>query len=1794
MNTDFDDEWANELDKVFDVKGELDAAFQEEREEREKQFAKESGASTYTSSQVKQSLEDEKVDSLRRERKKHLRALTNKADAEIIAYCIEQRLPKVEMMLLLKHFGISLPDEIAKHFPRVGSKKGKQNAKPKAEMPKKHYTPPIWRIPEINSRRIQRPSYFGLEHFRAWVHGEATFFRKKITKANEVVTGNAATQTLYYMRTRPHRDVALRLLMSASVFVTTYADSKWEAPPVFASDFLAQPVLHLGDRSFVGGVAPKELTPHEVKIFEIFFKTDAVTRAQVQRNFLNRFPRPEAAVVRAEKSPDYDVIVVTQKDPAMFPPVPVLVRQTAAVQALVKPPRDVVEFLDRPSFLPFDVRPVIWTKKKKQEKGKWPRVVGNVKLHGNVFVKQGVVYGEQVVLQALKKYEQPIVSFGTLFTTIILAETWAERLRLLAVFVTSNKVVYKKFKHFITELPELVLQGETKEDPWFNRFWTVLVSSGVISFFEGSKIAMGEYLIEPILSFVGKFKFSLEKAVCIKLADQVISVFAECIRRIKACIDQRSMSPLWGPEWDPVIWCRYARAYMAHYGILAVTGQSRPDDLNELKKLRELGEVPEWWTVPVVGKVYIERLEEHFSAAGKLLGYFRESSSVSAEIRRVRQLLEKYIETQRVSVYAASERMVPFFMMMYSAPGTGKTVLEQDIRMGIASLFGYDKSSQGKYDWVVGANFQTGLTHMSWAVVADDVDHGIAPPMAGTHTHIQTLTLLVNNKPYEVEQAGVETKGKIFASPSYVAYITNFPDGLVVSNTREPEAFWRRVDVYVRVAVKPEYAKSGSGKLDPLKAATAETHRVHDLYVSFYDAAANVGKKDKTVVPLSAEVKMDLPEFMIMVKEIYTAKLKRQFELLKSHSLSEQTCPNCGLAVLRECGCKPVLQGAAPSAPIVMELEEESDDDVPPPVDCCRRFRDDAVEMQRAVKKDFPLKKIALLTGAVAIMGIAYNVMEKSRAVLQGRVGNATGLVPETWLRAEQKNVPGLPTQHVTWTVEELIASVRKSIVTIKGPHTTVRAVCLGQGVFVTTTHVFIPKIVKESRWDDVVDEAHCKITYEGAVHNARFDKINMRVLPSNKELCLVHFPEMGGVFSVATRIPQVIDSSVGSFDELTYVYPDGLVTAKKNSMMTYGSDSATVVSSSVSSQDGDCGTPVLGKIGDYWKVVGIHFAGIESQLAPASFAALISHRELNALAMQVSTRLHGLYTPAKMYNLQHVFDVGQYPVMSEVLAAISHHDAVVFPYGTINPPLSRVTPRTKLKETLFKEDFQDVIDEWCGEKDYWRFPNFRGSMVDEKWVSPYTNAFAAQNRCLPDHKYMWTALACYFNGADKLDRNGYATLSEEEVLSGVPGSVISRVDEKTSVGPPYNRKKFQYMSVETGESYMDERLWEMVDEIEECIKNGIVVQPVSVCTLKDEPVKRGKFPRVFNCLPFSFNFVLKKHLAPIVAFMRANWQFFEGTVGINMTSSQSNKIIHQLEAVGGAFGDFDAVAMDKAFDGIGYWFLVLFFTGVARLLGLDADATFYLLMSVKNTVYSMKNDMFSWWWNPSGCIITVELNGVRISLCTRYIYYSERGECLTTDQIRKYQVGFLQDPVFRGDFDFSFRRRVALVTYGDDNLRKGHVAERELLRWRDELGITMTDSNKESVPRPKTVEEIEYLKRTFVFDQAFNGYKTPISKKSMARMLQFKKYSTLSDVDHAAIVLTEVLREAVYHGSEFYDRLLERVALVARKYGLEDNPYYRVYDFAHWIRVAQTTGFAAWVPPERHVAAVDQVLFFD
>lgn len=396
--------------------------------------------------------------------------------------------------------------------------------------------------------------------------------------------------------------------------------------------------------------------------------------------------------------------------------------------------------------------------------------------------------------------------------------------------------------------------------------------------------------------------------------------------------------------------------------------------------------------------------------------------------------------------------------------------------------------------------------------------------------------------------------------------------------------------------------------------------------------------------------------------------------------------------------------------------------------------------------------------------------------------------------------------------------------------------------------------------------------------------------------------------------------------------------------------------------------------------------------------------------------------------------------------------------------------------------------------------------------------------------------------------------ISERAALNGLPGvKYIDRMNLSSSMGHPWNSPKNNYLvhhgPVDKWDDLVDftPEIHARVDAMHERYRRGERCMAIFRMHQKDEVISLAKVEaqktRLFSGGNFPLALLMRQYFLGLVRCIQKNKFVFEAAPGTNATSLEWCQFYHWLTRFGkdriiaGDYSKFDK-RMSPA--------VLLAAFKVLEEIMIAAGYTDEQMITVRamkwDVIFALTDcngDLVQFWGsNPSGHILTVIINCIANSLYVRYAWRLSGHEL--TD----------------------FRKFVALMTYGDDNVMGvseevvgfDHCVIQAKLA---EIGVvyTMPDKESESVPFVN-IEDVSFLKRAWVYNQDVGSYVAQLEHGSIEKGLLYHiPSSTVCSEKLAVDSMDGALREYFYYGR---DRFEERKAVferVIREGGL--TPYF-------------------------------------
>jgi hypothetical protein len=477
--------------------------------------------------------------------------------------------------------------------------------------------------------------------------------------------------------------------------------------------------------------------------------------------------------------------------------------------------------------------------------------------------------------------------------------------------------------------------------------------------------------------------------------------------------------------------------------------------------------------------------------------------------------------------------------------------------------------------------------------------------------------------------------------------------------------------------------------------------------------------------------------------------------------------------------------------------------------------------------------------------------------------------------------------------------------------------------------------------------------------------------------------------------------------------------------------------------------------------------------------------------------------------------------------------------YGSIQG--ARAAPKSMVCETLIAQSVQKNMD-------------LHTTSVAPNMKSPHAKHHALAAMLAPvdmDSTILNKCMSAYVRDIVRsLPSNQWALLHPYDISTVVNGAAgVTYVDSlnfNTSMGFPYNCSKRGWLEpipptalAPDGKMFKQEILDEM-EKLENTYSEGYRGNVIFKAHLKDEPISERKAKigkvRVFAGAPIAYSLLMRKYFLPFVRVMQNNKFVFECAVGTNAMSDEWEEILKYVTQFGesliaGDFGEYDKRMAAKLVRSCFQIFIELalharkYQEGIPQYSDEDIKIMQGLATDTSFPIVDFFGELIQFYCsNPSGHPLTVIINCLANSLYMRYAFHE-----------------IMQD----SPFDLSdFQSLVALLTYGDDNVMNispeipqfNHTSIQEEMK-KISVDYTMPDKVSDSRPYMK-IEEVDFLKRRFVYDEKYKFVMCPLEFKSISKMLNIHVASKVVTQEEQMVdIIQAANREFFFHGSEVFDR---------------------------------------------------------
>lgn len=420
--------------------------------------------------------------------------------------------------------------------------------------------------------------------------------------------------------------------------------------------------------------------------------------------------------------------------------------------------------------------------------------------------------------------------------------------------------------------------------------------------------------------------------------------------------------------------------------------------------------------------------------------------------------------------------------------------------------------------------------------------------------------------------------------------------------------------------------------------------------------------------------------------------------------------------------------------------------------------------------------------------------------------------------------------------------------------------------------------------------------------------------------------------------------------------------------------------------------------------------------------------------------------------------------------------------------------------------------------------------------------------RAIDDYKEQ--TLSCVRENREELS-SVLRIYSQEEAMDGIGEFGLGGLPNDTSAGFPINKSKkqclvrdpFDESLVKIPREFNDKfDIQSEVDRTEGNWRRGYRSEAIYKASSKVNellPMKKAvEKVRKFYGSGFA-NFVSsRKALGGVPRFMRRFWKKTECLVGINPTSREwddFHKYLTEYSSTNMIAGDFSGFDTRMAAQITG---------GAAKIIvswyeeiGCSEEDLKMVRGALSDIIHPniiFDGDLYRFAnGNPSGNLITVQLNSICNSIMMRYVYYA--------------MMPSIQEP---------FARNVRLGTFGDDNA----MSVKKHCKWythtscqkefeKLDIGYTMAEKDAKSVPYI-TIDEISFLKRSFRKHDVLDKMVAPIEEDSTLKKFYWIKKpneTPLSPAEQFGAYTDGAFRDMYLRGRVEYEAFTEKIQKIVQ-----------------------------------------------
>lgn len=413
--------------------------------------------------------------------------------------------------------------------------------------------------------------------------------------------------------------------------------------------------------------------------------------------------------------------------------------------------------------------------------------------------------------------------------------------------------------------------------------------------------------------------------------------------------------------------------------------------------------------------------------------------------------------------------------------------------------------------------------------------------------------------------------------------------------------------------------------------------------------------------------------------------------------------------------------------------------------------------------------------------------------------------------------------------------------------------------------------------------------------------------------------------------------------------------------------------------------------------------------------------------------------------------------------------------------------------------------------------------------------------------------------------------LDELTVLSGLDGDdMFKHIDCNTSSGWPFRKKKSEFVEItyhpedkkHQWHFVMNDWARSRVESMRNRCDNGLRPNCIFSANLKVEVksifeefegvlVEKEAYPRVFYAASFEFVFLMRQYFLPILKIIQLAEES-EISVGINVMGPDWGNLADRLLSVSSDILEADQEKFDQSVtpEELIPWYR--FAIEIARRCGYckkDLRIMSNLVGCVITPIIDFDGDMVTLYSIAiSGAVGTVQWNSLVNGSRFRSFFF----KMIRDDAEFARKISSFDSP------RLAYKSLIKGGYFGDDSVNSVNKSINQynmisFAEFMSSWGVNVTSAAKGVITKELfDITEVDYLKRSFLFDVEENRWKAPLKESSIfKRLMAMIPSSVLTHEEQCAEAISSSIRDYYEYGREVFNDRREKLSVIAETHNL-------------------------------------------